>query len=236
MNIHQIAAEAGVSIATVSRVINGKKDVSQETREKILKIMQKKEFKPKVSVAPVVDNIGVFISDDKTKISNPYTSLVLSGIADIVFNQHLSLSLIPSVKIPREGTEFLNFCRQRRISGGVFLSSTIDDLYIKELGSYVPVVVVGNNLESENVGSVRSDNCSGAYEAVRYLINIGHKRILLVMADMHFADHKDRYEGAKKALEEFNLELNPYNILNTYALTDVDLSPDFQLIRRSGNT
>jgi DNA-binding LacI/PurR family transcriptional regulator len=230
MNIHQIAAEAGVSIATVSRVINGKKDVSQETREKILKIMQKKEFKPKVSVAPVVDNIGVFISDDKTKISNPYTSLVLSGLADIVFNQHLSLSLIPSVKIPRDGTEFLNFCRQRRISGGVFLSSTIDDLYIKELGSYVPVVVVGNNLESENVGSVRSDNCSGAYEAVRYLINTGHKKILLVMADMHFADHKDRYEGAKKALEEFNLELNPYNILNTYALTDVDLSYTLEFI------
>lgn len=230
MNIHQIAAEAGVSIATVSRVINGKKDVSPETRQKIMDIMQREEFKPKVAVAPVVDNIGIFISDDKTRISNPYTSIVLSGIADVMFNQHLSLNLIPSVKIPRDGTEFLNFCRQRRISGGIFLSSTLDDLYIRELGKHVPVVVVGNKLDSEHVGSVRSDNYSGAYEAVRYLIRLGHKKILLVMADLHFVDHKDRYEGAKKAMEESALELNEYNITNTYALSDADLSYTLEFV------
>jgi DNA-binding LacI/PurR family transcriptional regulator len=230
MNIHKIAEEAGVSIATVSRVINGKKDVSPETRQRILEIMQKNEFKPKVAVSPVVDNIGVFISDDKTKISNPYTSLVLSGIADVIFNQHLSITLIPSVKIPREGTEFQNFCRQRRISGGIFLSSTIDDLYIKELGKYVPVAVIGNNLDSEYVGSVRSDNFSGAYDAVKYLIKLGHKKILLVMADLHFVDHKDRYEGAKKAIEESNLELNQFNITNTYALSDVDLAYTLEFV------
>ena len=186
--------------------------------------MKNNEFKPKVAVSPVVDNIGVFISDDKTKISNPYTSLVLSGLADIIFNQHLSLTLIPSVKIPREGTEFLNFCRQRRISGGIFLSSTLDDLYIKELGKYIPVITVGNDLDSEFVGSVRSDNFSGANEAVRYLIKLGHKKILLVMADLHFVDHKDRYEGAKNAILESGLDLDQFNILNSYTLTDVDLS------------
>jgi DNA-binding LacI/PurR family transcriptional regulator len=224
MNIHEIAAEAGVSVATVSRVINGKKDVSPSTREKIMGIMQRTEFKPKVAVAPVVDNIGVFISDDKTKISNPYTSTVLSGIADIVFNQHLSLTLIPSVKIPREGPEFVNFCRQRRISGGIFLSSTLEDLYIRELGKHVPVVVVGNSLDSEFVGSVRSDNFAGAYDAVKYLANTGHKKILLIMADLHFIDHKDRYEGACKALEDAGLVLNPANITNSYTLNDVDLA------------
>jgi LacI family transcriptional regulator, repressor for deo operon, udp, cdd, tsx, nupC, and nupG len=224
LNIRRIAEEAGVSIATVSRVINGKKDVSEKTRQTILEIMKKKEFKPKVAVSPIVDNVGIFISDDKTKISNPYTSLILSGIADVIFNQHLCMSLIPSAKIPREGSEFLNFCRQRRISGGIFLSSTLDDLYIKELGKQVPVVITGNNLESECVGSVRSDNISGAYNAVKYLIKLGHTKILLVMADLHFADHKDRYEGAKKALEEANLEPNQYNITNTYVLSDMDLS------------
>lgn len=224
MNIHQVAAEAGVSIATVSRVINGKKDVSQETRERILEIIQKMEFKPKVAVAQAVENIGIFISDDKTKISNPYSSLILSGIADVMFNQHLSLTLIPSVRIPREGTEFLNFCRQRRISGGIFISSTVDDVYINDLGMYVPVVLVGNDMDSEYVGSVRSDNFSGAYKALEYLIKSGHKKILLIMADMHFVDHKDRYEGARKAMEEYKIELSHYNIMNSYALSDIDLS------------
>lgn len=224
MNIHEIAAEAGVSIATVSRVINGKKDVSPETREKIMQIMRRNEFKPKVAVSPIVDNIAIFISDDKTKISNPYAAMLLSGVADVVFNQQLSLTLIPSVKIPRESSEFVNFCRQRRVSGGIFLSSTLDDLYIRELGRQMPLVVVGNNLESEYVGSVRSDNCTGAHEAVRYLIGCGHRKILLVMADMHFADHKERYDGASRAIEEAGLDLNPYNIKNTFVLSDADLA------------
>lgn len=233
MNIHEIAAEAGVSIATVSRVINGKKDVSPETRERIMEIMQRNEFKPKVAVSPVVDNIGVFISDDKTKISNPYTSMVLSGIADIMFNQHLSLTLIPSVKTPREGPEFVNFCRQRRISGGIFLSSTLEDIYIRELGKHVPVVVVGNSLESDCVGSVRSDNYTGAYEAVSYLVSTGHRRVLLMMADLNFIDHKDRYEGARKALEDAGLEICTSNVTNTYSLNDPDLSYSLDFIMKS---
>ena len=224
LNIHQVAAEAGVSIATVSRVINGKKDVSPETRERILSIMRKMEFQPKVAVAHAIENIGIFISDTKTKISNPYSSLILDGIADVMFNRHLSLTLIPSVKIPREGPDFLNFCRQRRISGGIFISSTLDDTYIGNLGMHVPVVLVGNEINSEYVGSVRSDNFMGARKALEYLIKTGHKRILLIMADMHFIDHKDRFEGAVKAMEMHNIEPSQYNIMNSYALIDVDLS------------
>jgi LacI family transcriptional regulator, repressor for deo operon, udp, cdd, tsx, nupC, and nupG len=193
-------------------------------------------FKPKVAVSPSIDNIGVFISDDKTKISNPYTSIVLSGITDVIFNQHLSVTLIPAIKIPRNGTEFLNFCRQRRVSGGIFLSSTLEDLYIRELGKHLPVITVGNNLDSEYVGSVRSDNFSGAYEAVRYLIGIGHRNILLMAADLHFIDHKERYEGAKKALVESGLEVSPYNVTDTYSLNDIDLSYTLDFIIKSTHT
>lgn len=224
MNIKEIAEEAGVSIATVSRVINGKSDVGKETRTKILDIIKKKEFKPKIAVTSVIDNIGIFISDSKTQISNPYSSLVLSGIADVVFNQDLSLTLIPCTKIPRGGVEFLNFCRQRRISGGIFLSSNLEDVYIKELGHQLPIVLVGNDFNLDYIGSVRSDNFTGAYEAIKYLIRLNHKSILLVMADMHFIDHKDRFEGAKSAIQESGLKLNEFNIMNSYELSDIDLS------------
>lgn len=223
MNIRGIAKEAGVSIATVSRVLNGKSDVSQETREKILTIIKEKEFKPKVGLSSVSDNIGIFICSSTTEISNPYSSKVISGIAGVIFKHGLNLSLIPSIKISKEGVEFFNFCNLRKISGGIFLSSNQDDTYIVELAKHVPTVIVGNDFEDLCVGSVRSDNFTGAYDAVNYLLDLGHKNILLVMADLHYMDHMERYEGAVKAMEEAGLRVNPYNIMNSYAFDSSDL-------------
>ncbi len=224
MNIREIAKDAGVSIATVSRVINGKTDVSPETRERILKIIKEKDFKPKTATFSVSDNIGIFLGNSKTEISNPYSSIVLSGIANAIFNRDYILNLIPSLKISKDGTEFFNFCNLRNICGGIFISTSQDDVYIKGLAKYVPIVVVGNDFkDAEEVGSVRSDNFTGAYEATKQLIKMGHKNILLVMADLNFLDHKERYEGAKKALEEAGLEMNSNNIMDSYFFNDTDL-------------
>lgn len=222
MNIHEVAKAAGVSIATVSRVINGKRDVSQETREKVMKIMKQMNYKPKYTTTSVIDYIGVFVSAGS--LATPYSSTLLDGISEVVFDQQLSIALMSSSKIPKESTEFVNFCRQRCISGGIFIASTLEETYIKELGRQFPLVVVGNKLDSEYVGSVRSDNFSGAYNAVKYLIACGHKKIMLVMANFNYIDHIERFEGAKKALSEANMELNPFNIMNSDKLSDVDLS------------
>jgi len=226
MNIHEIAAEAGVSIATVSRVINGKKDVSQDTRTKIMEIMQLKDFKPKYTVASSIDYIGVFVSSNKGHIHthSVYTSLMLDGIFNTAFDHQICVAIVSAARMPKESSEFLQYCKQRHISGGIFITSTQDEAYIRELGRQFPIVLVGNNLESENVGSVRSDNLTGSYEAVKYLIACGHRKILLVMADSHYIDHRERLEGAVKALDEANIELNPYNIKNTSILSDADLS------------
>jgi DNA-binding LacI/PurR family transcriptional regulator len=223
LNIREIAKEASVSVATVSRVLNGKSDVSTETRERILTIIKERDFKPKVAVSSISDNIGIFLCSNTTDISNPYSSLVISGISSVIFNHDLNLTLIPSIKISRDGLDFFNFCNLRRISGGIFISSSQDDKYIMELAKYVPSVVVGNDFNLECLGSVRSDNYTGAYEAIKYLVVLGHKNILLIMADLHFIDHKDRYEAAAKAIEESGLEQNEHNILNSYLFNNTDL-------------
>jgi LacI family transcriptional regulator len=80
---------------------------------------------------------------------------------------------------------------------------------------------------------VRSDNYTGAYEAIKYLVNLGHKKILLIMADLHYLDHKDRYEGAVKAIEESGLEQNEHNILNSYLFNNTDLQYKLDFIFKS---
>lgn len=223
MTIKEIANLAGVSTATVSRVINGKNDVSEQTRDLIQRLIQENSFKPKVSVASQNDNIGVFISDSKTQLSNPYTAIVLSGIADELFKNEVTIALIPSNKISRNSQEFSIFCAQRRISGCLFLSSTLDDTYICDLAERIPIVLIGNDLGHSNVGSVRSNNFEGAYNATKYLGGLGYRNIMLVMANPQFIDHRERLEGAEKALGELGIERHPYNILNSQSLSDNDL-------------
>lgn len=226
MNIHEVAREAGVSIATVSRVINGKKDVSPDTRNKVMEIMKRMDFQPKYTVTSSIEYIGVFASSNKKHVHthSAYTSILLDGIFDTAFDRQISVAVVSSSGIPKESSEFLQFCKQRHISGGIFLTSTQDETYIKELGRQVPLVLAGNILDSEWIGSVRSDNLTGSYEAVKYLIACGHRKVLLVMADSHYIDHRERLEGALKALGEAGLEPNPYNIRNTSILTDADLA------------
>ena len=224
MTIKEIANLASVSTATVSRVINGKNDVSEHTRETIQRLIHENSFKPKVSVVSQNDNIGVFISDNRTQLSNPYTTIIMSGIADELFKSEVLVTLIPSNKISRNSKEFSIFCAQRRISGCLFLSSTLDDTYICDLSERVPIVLIGNDLGNSDVGSVRSDNYEGAYNATQYLIGLGHRNILLVMASPQFIDHRDRLHGAEKALADSGIERHPYDILNSQSLSDSDLN------------
>ena len=224
MTVKEIATMSGVSTATVSRVLNGKDDVSKDTRELIQKIIQQNSYRPKVVVAAQKDNIGVFISNDKTELSNPYTAIVLSGIADVLFRNEVTITLIPSNKIARNSVDFSIFCAQRRISGCLFLSSTLEDTYIGELSKKIPIVLIGNDLDFDEVGSVRSNNFEGAYKAARYIIELGHRNILLIMASGQFIDHRERMEGARKALLEADIAIHPCNIFNSQALSDNDLN------------
>lgn len=229
MNIHDIAREAGVSIATVSRVINGKKDVSDRTRKRITDIIRRENYKPRFTVTSSVDSIAVIIATGKLSspygnLYSPYVSMLLEGISGILFPKQINVVLLHSPHIPHNSQEFIHYCRQRQISGAIFLNSTVDDHYLSELGQHFPIVTVGNDLTSEHVGSVRSDNEEGAYKAVHYLTQTGHRRIQLIMADMHYVDHRDRYRGACRAIADADAQLHPATIEDSFALTDQDLA------------
>jgi LacI family transcriptional regulator len=223
MNIYKIAELAGVSVTTVSKVLNGKKDIGAETRQRVLTIIEENNYRPKI-FSTSMDTIGVFAPIGRdTHISNPYFSSILSGIGDVTFNYDVNISIIPLNKVPRDAKEFIRLCSQRRISGAIFCLLTIEDKFIGELAEKIPLVSIARYDGREGVCYVEADNFTGAYDAVTHLIKTGHKEIMTVLPTMKHIDHIDRLNGAMKALEEHGLHISEHNIDQSLKLSDSDL-------------
>ncbi|MEN6313667.1 MAG: LacI family DNA-binding transcriptional regulator [Clostridiaceae bacterium] len=223
MNIYKIAELAGVSVATVSKVINGRDEISEDTRRKVFEIIESNNFKPKVS-ATVMDTLAVFFpAGRETHLSNPYFSSILFGVGDIAYDYDFGITIINTGRLPKKPGEFLKFCRQRKISGGIFALLTVDDNYVAGLAEKFPVVSISQKFEGYPVGCVQADNFTGGYEAVKYLIDCGHKKIMFINPSIKYLDHIMRNDGGEKALQEAGLSKYPEEIQYSLTLSDTDL-------------
>lgn len=235
MNIYKIAEIAGVSISTVSKVINGKSDIGKATREKVLQIIEDNGYKPKISTAGM-DTIAIFAPIDKeTHISNPYFSGILSGVGEVAYDYDFGITIISTRRVPKNSRDFLAYCRQRKIRGGIFPLLTYDDNYVVNFADKFPTVVLSYQFGDSPIGSVLVDNFNGGYEAVKHMVELEHKKIMFVNPSPKYIDHIQKLEGGEKALKEANLVRYPNDINNSLALSDMDLGYHFNTILESGN-
>ncbi|MGB4418592.1 MAG: LacI family DNA-binding transcriptional regulator [Bacillota bacterium] len=211
MNIRDVAEAAGVSTATISRVLNRKADVKPETREKVLRVIEQLNFRPRTGRAEP-DTVGLFAPMDNIRYQgSPYFLDFLSGVSHGVFGFDLNLEIMSLRRIPKTRSDFVALCYERRICCGVFVQTTVLDTFVVDLIANLPFVVVGNHL-GDGVPNVRSDNYGGAYKMVRYLIEQGHTRIGIVVDDLRFPDHVERFEGYCQAFADAGLDLDENNL------------------------
>lgn len=210
MSIYKIAKECGVSPATVSRVINGRSDVSSSTREMILSAMEKHNFKPQIS-KNTNNSICLFVSntgENEKNFTSPYISKLINGITYELFGQGYMLSVLPLSHAPNKKSEFNLFCRKHRIAGGIYANLSFDNRSLKVISEELPSVCIGLDTETEWIKTVSSKNYEGAYEAVSYLVKMGHKRIMSLCGKTALPDHKYRLDGYMKALEDNGIEVD----------------------------
>ncbi|BCZ48743.1 LacI family transcriptional regulator [Clostridium gelidum] len=224
MNSIDIAKIAGVSRSTVSRVINNYSNVPDETREKVLKVIDEYNYVPQASARMLAGAknriIGLFIVDmiersvgTKNRIaSSPYylefTSSIIEYASEIGYK--VLVHIIHNAKGYKEIKESFY---DKTISGGIFIGENNDDLVIKEIiNSGYKVVLVDQSLElDEGVYNkckiVNADNFSGAYNATKYLINLKHTKIAHITGgDVKFSSI-ERVKGYKQALIDANIPI-----------------------------
>ncbi len=212
VNIRHIAKEAQCSVSTVSKALNNRHDVAEETRKKIIDIAKAHNFHPnafgKGLKRRLTENIGVIFWRESQPLSaNPFYSRVLEGIeAELVVNNfNLVLHLLP------EGTQdqLPKMIREQQVDGvilvGVFHQEFIDQIKAAQ----VPTIMVDPKITSNTFCQILIDNEDGAFEATQYLIQKGHRRIGFISGDLERQSFRQRYDGYLKALDYAKIPAEP---------------------------
>ncbi|HKI44101.1 MAG TPA: LacI family DNA-binding transcriptional regulator [Balneolales bacterium] len=199
--IYDIAREAGVSIATVSRVFNNNENVSEKTRKKILAIAESMGYHPRAFAQGLARKRSRIITALVPVISNYFFMEVLGGIQDALFEYDYDLNIynITSANDQFEQIEYV--LKKGMADGYLFISLHLKEPQWKRLKRYqVPITLV-DEYDTE-FDSVSVDSIEGAYTATRHFVQKGFCRIAMISAYPNAKPSKDRLLGYKRALED----------------------------------
>lgn len=197
-NIHDVAKLAGVSIATVSRVINGAEKVSEETRRKVISAIKQLGYKPRPSLrkaSELLYNIGVLVPSLK---GYHYTE-ILMGIEEFANKHDFEVMVSVPKLIPEEEKHVLDQYFKRKIDGIILCELMGGVNFIKPfIKSGIPIVVLDYDIEEILCDSVNIDNFSGAMSALKYLYSNGHRKILYLRGPKYSPAAVNREKAVRK--------------------------------------
>ncbi len=214
MNIYDIAKLAGVSIATVSRVVNGSEKVSAKTRDKVLSVINDAGYTPNVFAQGLglntMHTVGIMIPD----ISDAYMASAMSFLEESLNLAGYECILACSGYSMEQKTERLNMLLSKKIDAVILVGSTYagsgDDThetdYIREAAKSVPVFVINGFIEGENIFCTVNNDLNATYSVVTELINSGRKRILF-MSNSHSYSARQKLAGYEKALRDAGMPI-----------------------------
>ncbi len=214
--LREIADRAGVSVGTVSNVINGTAVVSAERRERVLAAIRELDYQPNHVARSLklkrTRMLGMVISD----ITNPFFPQLVRGAEEAALkNNYLLITFNTDDNVERE-KRVLSVLRQRRVDGILLVvaPNAGDDGHIRSiLDSGIPFVCLDRLPAGIEVDSVSVDNVAGARDCVRHLISMGHRRIAILAGPRAVQTAAERLQGYQEALREAEIPLDPGLVL-----------------------
>lgn len=212
VSIRDVAREAGVSITTVSRALNGYSDVSKKTKEKILEIVERLEYAPDANARAMgskeTTTIGLLLSDLVSTDANGFVHGNMCGVYQACSEFNCEFVLLITQSDQQKMQSFGQVCRRNNLSGIVVTGLRTDDPYYEEMmRSDIPCAVVDMETAGKMKCTITIDNIAASQEAVNYLISQGHRHIAMLngsrVADVSIM----RYAGYKGALMEHGIML-----------------------------
>ena len=208
--IHDVARLAGVSIATVSAVVNHKGGVSQKLTERVKSALEALDYQPHQGARSLkvrrTHTIGIVIPD----ITNLFFAEVMRGVENEARGQGYSTILCDSNEDRAQEHTNLDILYARRVDGVLLAPSDPHAGQDRQTRRHFPIVLMDRIPPGFAGPAVITDNFSGAYEATRHLISLGHKRIAVITGLLDFVNGIDRLEGFRKTLQEAGLPLHDH--------------------------
>lgn len=203
--ISDVAREAGVSKATVSRVLNNL-PVSKETLAKVTRAMEKLQYRPNAQARGLTlkrsNLVGVLVPD----LDSPFYAPILNSIESTLSRTGYHMVVCCVGQNIKRTVTYVHLLRERRIDGGLILTPRdIDTKAITKLiADGFPLVIIDGSLEAD-VSCVIVDNFQGGLQATRHLIGLGHKRIAMVTVSGDLPESAERIRGYREAMREAGL-------------------------------
>ncbi len=208
-NIKEVASLAGVSISTVSRVVNGKSVVNEETRKRVLEAIRQTNYRPNAVAQNLKRGRSNTLCIMVPSIENLIFPEITKGVEDTAWKNGFSVVLCNTDEDPARDRACVEKMKARWIDGFVICSKMGDPEYIHRLRDEGFPVVLVNRFEEQDIGTldtVSVDNYQAAYDAVRYLIRTGHKRISYAQGREQLFLYRERYRAYAQALKDHGME------------------------------
>jgi LacI family transcriptional regulator len=204
VTIYDVAREAGVSMATVSRVVNNNPNVKPQTRKKVFEAIERLGYRPNAVARGLASKktttVGVVIPD----IANANFAEVARGIEDIANMYHYNIILCNADMRKDKEIRVINTLLEKQVDGLLFMGGTVTDEHIQAFNtSNVPIVLCATTDEKGTMPSVDIDHEGAAFDAVTKLIDEGHRKIAMISGTLQDPTNGyARFQGYKKALDK----------------------------------
>ncbi len=209
ITIKEVAKEAEVSIATVSHVINETRYVSPELTDRVERAMEKLGYKPNAVARSLktekTQTIGLIVSD----ISNPFFSSLLRGAEDHSMENDHSLIVCNTDETLAKEQLYVDILMQKSVDGLIIAPTGKSDENLKRLvHNNISFVFVDRRIEDIDSDAVLSENKEGAYRATKHLLELGHRRIGLILGLQSVQTSGERFAGYKAAITEYGIDVD----------------------------
>lgn len=207
-SILEVAKLAGVSPATVSRVLHNYPHIRDELRTKVLEAIDKLGYEPNRVAQRLRATDSQLIGMIVTDITNPFFNTIMASIENVFFNKGFSLMMSNTASDPEKERAYLSMMENEGVAGLVIAttSENVDEVTaLADKG--LPIVIIDRRMSKGKVDMVLSDNVAGAFSAVEHLIKLGHTRIGHIGGPLRLTSGRERYQGYQQAMHEAGLPI-----------------------------
>lgn len=219
-SLKDVASAAGVSVTTVSRLLNGSLTLPDETRTRIEAAIRDLHYQPNPHARRLSrgrsDTIGLVVPD----IANPFFAAFVAAVEEEADSRDLAVSLFATLNRTGREVAYLELIEHKHVDGLIFVTNHADDGQLAKLiGKASKVVVVDEDVPGADAPKLFCDNEQGGYLAGRHLAEHGHRDVLFVGSAREMISGRRRFDGLRRALcEHWHQDIAPASYRGAYTV------------------
>lgn len=206
--ISDVAQAAGVSLATVSRVLSNRGSVKPATREHVLRVVKELNYQPNALARQLRTQKTCTVIVIVPSIANSLFHNIIFGIEQEADANGYQVLIADMHNQPSIEMHYMNAIQQRQVDGIISMSANMTQKLLQEVSNEYPIVMAIQNFQSESIPFVAIDNVAAAKAAVTHLIRMGHRTIAHITSSHSLTLYQERLDGYLAALDEYQLPVD----------------------------